>query len=214
MKARATPARAYVQGRRAEAAAANGARIVACAAELFLESGQPPTLDAVAERAHVTVQTILRRFGSKEGLFAASLAAGRDQVAAERGAITPGDVAGAIDNLLEHYDAWGDRSLRLLWLENSSAAAAAMVETGRRVHREWVAAAFGPLLDGRSPAVRRRRLAQLVTVTDVYAWKLLHRDQKLSRGQTRLALLELCHSIVAGGETTRPERPPRKGTPR
>jgi len=209
------PTRAYVQGRRAEAAQATGARIVAAAIELFLESGQEPTLDAVAARAEVAVQTVLRRYGSKEGLFAACLAEGSAEVEAERGTVTPGDVPGAIDNLLAHYDGWGERSLRLLSLEAKSPAAAAAVEGGRALHREWVATVFGPLLAGLTPAVRRRRLAQLVTITDVYAWKLLHRDQALSRAETRLALLELVEPLLASPESAAaPARAAKKGTSR
>lgn len=207
MKASPPSSRAYVQGRRAETAAANGARIVAAARDLFLETGLEPTLDAVAERAEVTVQTVLRRYGTKEGLFAAALSAGLDEVAAQRGAVAAGDVAGAIDNLLDHYDAWGDRSLRLLWLEGRSPAAGSVVASGRALHRDWVLAIFGPLLDGLAAPTRRLRVASLVTVTDVHVWKLLRRDQGLSRAETRTALIDLVEGLVARGPGSRRTRP-------
>jgi AcrR family transcriptional regulator len=204
--------RAYVQGRRAEAARETGERILAAAMALFLESGVEPTLDAVAARAEVAVQTVLRRYGSKEGLFAACLARGSSEVAAQRGAITPGDVPGAVRNLVAHYDEWGDRALRLLAMEDRGPAAAEVVASGRALHRDWVAMAFAPQLAACDARVRRRRLAQLVTVTDVYAWKLLHRDQGLSRADTRRALTELVEAVLR----TPPEaaRAPKKGSSR
>jgi AcrR family transcriptional regulator len=53
--------------------AATAERILDAAAGLFWEqpSGQIP-LDEVAWRAGVTVQTVIRRFGDKDGLFAAA----------------------------------------------------------------------------------------------------------------------------------------------
>jgi AcrR family transcriptional regulator len=190
------PARPYVQRRRAAAAAETGARILEAATRLFLVGGEEPTLDAVAAEAGVAVMTVLRRFGSKEGLFAACLDHGTAVVAAERNVVPPGDVPAAVDNLLDHYDAWGDRSLRLLWLAERSPAAQRVVEGGRALHRDWVARAFGPALDGLPDDARRLRLAQLVAVTDVYVWKLLHRDQGLDRADTRRALLGLLDPLT------------------
>jgi AcrR family transcriptional regulator len=185
--------RRYVQGRRADASAATAARILSAATELFLESGQEPTLDAVAARAEVAVQTVLRRFGSKDGLFTACVEAGSREVAAQR-AVRPGDVPGAIDNLLEHYDTWGERSLRLSSLEGAGPAAARVVASAREVHRTWVTTTFEPQLRAVPPEVRRVRTAQLVAVTDVYTWKVL--VQQLSRAETRAALLDLVERLL------------------
>jgi AcrR family transcriptional regulator len=191
------PARPYVQRRRAAAAAETGTRILEAATRLFLAGGgEEPTLDAVAAEAGVAVQTVLRRFGSKEGLFAACLDHGTAVVAAERNTVPPGDVPAAVDNLLDHYDAWGDRSLRLLWLAERSPAALRVVEGVRALHRDWVARAFGPQLAAVPAPDRPLRLAQLVAVTDVHVWKLLHRDQGLDRADTRRALLGLLDPLT------------------
>ena len=48
----------------------------------------------------------------------------------------------------------------------------------------------GPLV-GLEPRDRKRRLAEVVAICDVYMWKLLRRDAGLSRDQTELALIEL-----------------------
>ncbi len=196
MKFEVPSPRPYVQRRRAAAAAETAERILDAATRLFLAGGEVPTLDAVAAEAKVAVQTVLRRFGSKDGLFSACVDRGEATVAAQRGGVVPGDVAGAVDNLLDHYAEWGDRSLRLLGLAEQSSAAARVVAGGRALHRDWVARAFGPALDGLDDDARRLRLAALVAVTDVYVWKLLHRDQGLERADTRRALLGLLDPLT------------------
>jgi hypothetical protein len=62
---------------------------------------------------------------------------------------------------------------------------------GRAGHQEWVESVFAAALVGLRGKARRRRIAQLVAVTDVYAWKLLRRDKGLDRDQTIAAIREL-----------------------
>ncbi len=183
--------RIYTQGQRAEKTAASTERILETTRTLVLDLGHVPGLDVVAAEAGVSVQTILRKFGSKEGLLRASAESAMARVSAERNAVTPGDVSEAIDNLLDHYDAWGDRSLRLLSLEGQGPTFATLLAGTRALHRAWVERAFGPQLAALALDIRGRRLAQLVALTDVYVWKLLHRDQGLDREDTRTALTEL-----------------------
>ena len=67
------PVRAYRMVARAEAAEATARAIIAAARRLFSELPYDEvSLPAVAAAAGVTVQTLLRRFGSKDGLFAAA----------------------------------------------------------------------------------------------------------------------------------------------
>lgn len=189
--------RAYTQTRRAEAAQATGERILAATIELFLRDGDVPTLDAVATQAEVSVQTVLRRFGSKQGLFEAAVEAARGHVGATRGAAPVGDVPGAVANLLDHYAEWGDNSLRLLALAKTSPAAAEAVREGREVHRAWVERVFAPLLDGVPADERPRRVLQLVAATDVYVWGLLHRDLGHPRGEVEATVADLVTRILA-----------------
>jgi AcrR family transcriptional regulator len=65
--------RPYVMSARAEATARTGERILDAAIDLFWE--QPTdrlSLEDVARRADVSVQTVIRRFGGKDGLLAAA----------------------------------------------------------------------------------------------------------------------------------------------
>lgn len=192
--------RPYRQEVRAEATAATGRRILQAALDLYAERWiEQVTLEAVAARAGVTAQTVLRRFGSKEGLLAAAGDELERQVSAQRLAAPIGDVARALDNLLDHYEDMGDLVLRSLAQEGRSPAIGALMDRGRQFHYAWVERTFAPQLADLAAWDRDRRLAQLIAVTDVYVWKLLRRDQGLDRDATTLALRELIEGVLQAG---------------
>ena len=67
MKMVAPEKRAYRMGARAEAAERTAERIQSAAIGLFRSRPfSEVTLQAIADKAEVTLQTVLRRFGSKE----------------------------------------------------------------------------------------------------------------------------------------------------
>jgi AcrR family transcriptional regulator len=185
---------------RARAAERTGERILDAAVEVFFD--QPTTsisLDEVARRAGVTVQTVIRRFGGRDGLLTAAAERESEKVREER-EVSPGDVDGAVRVLVEHYERTGDRVLRMLAEEGRSETLREITDRGRRMHRDWCEAVFAPALAGLSPAQRARRLAQLVAVCDVYTWMLLRRQSGLSRKQTELALRELLKPLTERGQ--------------
>ncbi|MFJ4207927.1 TetR/AcrR family transcriptional regulator [Paenarthrobacter sp. NPDC089675] len=193
-----SPSRGYVMTKRAESAAATKAKVLDAAAAEFVH-GTPVagiTLDAVAARAGVSVQTVLRHFGDKDRLFTATAERQAARVAAERDAAVPGDLAGAAVNLAEHYERDGNLALRLLAEETSSPFMAAVTANGRAYHRSWCAQVFGPFLAGLDGDERTRRLAQFVAVCDVYVWKLLRQDAGLGREAYIQAVLELLEPLT------------------
>jgi AcrR family transcriptional regulator len=199
MKSQVAPRRPYRMVARAEAAAATGERILDAALGLFWElPGERVSLDEVARRAGVTVQTVIRRFGGREGLFATAAAREAERVRRQRDEAPAGDAAGAVRVLVDHYEAMGDRVLRLLAEEERVPALHEIADQGRAYHRDWCARVFAAALEGREGVELRRRLAQLVAVCDVYVWKLLRRDAGLSRRQTELALVELLEPMLEG----------------
>jgi AcrR family transcriptional regulator len=182
---------------RAEAAHANGERILAVVQELFAERlYDQVSLEDVAGRAEVAVRTVIRRFTSKELLFAAVAESRASKIRGERDKVAEGDVPGAIRRLLSTYETWGDEVLHLLAQERRTSTIAMGVQAGREYHRASVERVFSPLLEGAEPIMRDRRLAQLVMVTDVYAWKVLRRDLGLGRGDVEASLLELVGEII------------------
>jgi AcrR family transcriptional regulator len=193
--------RAYVMTSRARSTQETGERILDATVALFAERPYAQlTLRAVADRAHVTVQTVIRRFGDKEGLTAAAAERSRSQIAVQRGAAPVGNIAGAVDNLVAHYEEAGDLSLRLLAEEQSVPQLAELAELGRGLHRDWCARVFAPYLLHLRGADRTRRMAQLVAVCDVYTWKLLRRDAGLSQRQVATALIELLEPLTSKGQ--------------
>ncbi len=183
--------RPYRMRARAESAAETGRRILEAVIELHRERFfDQVSLEDIAERAGVTVQTVLRRFGSKEQLIEAAAEEGNRQVMHQREQAPVGDIEGAVKNLMEHYEEWGDTALRLLAQEERVAAFRSITDTARSLHYEWVERTFGPLLAKRTGEERRRLLAELIAICDVYFWKLLRRDLGLSREQTELAIRE------------------------
>jgi AcrR family transcriptional regulator len=184
--------RPYRMVARAEAARATASRVLDVALELFTDNPyEDISLEEVAKRAAVTKRTVLRRFGSKEELFVAAMERAVDEMMRQRDAAPVGDAAGAVANLVEHYERWGANRLRLLSQEDRIPIVAENVEGGRRYHWSWVERTFAPLIDGLQGSTRKRRVAALVVITDVYTWKLLRRDLGLSRADTERVLLEL-----------------------
>jgi AcrR family transcriptional regulator len=139
------------------------------------------TLESVAAAAGCSKQTLLRHFGTKDGLFEQAVARGFERVRAERFAAPPGDVPAAVDNLLDHYDRWGAYALRLGDVRGAGARA-------RRLHHEWVDHAFAP---------DARRRPALIALCDVHAWRLLSEDLGLTREQVRTTLIESVEALAA-----------------
>src|ERR1700742_3552841 len=114
-RAPSTP-RTYKQTRRADTTEQTRAAILAAAGAVFREDpGVDPSLEAVAARAGVSTRSVIRHFGSKDGLLEAAIAAGIEQAATTRHA-EPGDVDGAVRSIVAHYEAMGDEVMRWLAL--------------------------------------------------------------------------------------------------
>jgi AcrR family transcriptional regulator len=154
------------------------------------------SLEAVAAKAGVTKQTALRHFGSKEGLIEAALRRLSEGVRRERARAPIGDVPGAVRNLVEHYERYGDMMVRLLGQGHWFYLVRKATDHGQQVHLEWVRRTFEPQLARiADDQARQLRLAQLVAVCDVYVWKLLRRDMALDAPQTEAALIELIEGL-------------------
>jgi AcrR family transcriptional regulator len=189
---------------RAKAAEATWGKILESARGLFAELPYDQvSLDAVAVRAGVTVQTVLRRFGSKEALLAAVAEWRSARIRAERDATEVGDLAGAIANLVEDYERWGNEVLYFLAQEDRISAIREVTQRGRAYHHAWVRRIFAPQLRRLAPEEQERRIVQLIAVTDLYTWKILRRDLDLGRDEVEEALRDLTGRIVRGSPRAR-----------
>jgi AcrR family transcriptional regulator len=191
--------RTYRQTARADATERTRGAILDAARELFRADPQlDPSLDAVAARAGVSTRTVIRQFGSKEGLLEAAIVAGVEAAAVSRHA-EPGDVEGGVRALVTHYEGIGDDVMRWLALADRLPFVRRVTESGVESHYAWVEAVFAPDLDGLPRGERRARRAALATATDVYVWHLLRRREGLGREATRAAMLAMVEAARDGG---------------
>jgi len=177
--------RIYTQVARAHAAAETEQRILLAATELFAERRiDEVRLEDVAERAGVSTKTVKRRFGTRDVLARAFIEAAAKQNLEMRNAVQPGDVRGAITMILEMYELVGDSVMGILSLEGRLEVITEMAAKGRELHEAWLERVFGPRCSP-DPAQRAHQLSLLLIATDVFTWKLLRRDRRLSLQQTR-----------------------------
>jgi AcrR family transcriptional regulator len=181
--------RGYVKVARAEAEEQTRAALLDAADEAFLSGPwEQATLDVMARAAGVTKQTLLRHFGSKEGLLEQALRRAVDAVEEQRFGVPPDDIAGAVDNLLEHYEKLGGRAMRSSNLELDGPLAD-LGRRARQMHYDWVELAFGGWFAASGAPQRRRLRAALITICDVQAWWVLSHDLELSRTEVRATLI-------------------------
>jgi AcrR family transcriptional regulator len=181
-------ARPYRQTQRAAAANANTERIMEATLELYVERPfDQITLAAVAERAGVGLQTVIRRAGTKDGLVRMSREWIAQQVEDARGEPTsdPDEIA---DALRRQYERWGAAAARTLQQEDVSPALAESARGGRKAHREWLETAF--------PDAPGDVIARLIGVCGVELWNVLRRDGGLTAEETRDTVARLIRSVI------------------
>ena len=203
-----TATRRYTQTVRAVSAQATGKQILdAFLARLMTQWFDEITLDSIAEDAGVTVQTILRRFGGKEGLLENAVKILAVQIRARRGPATA-DIESLVHRVIEDYETTGDAVIGLLALEPRHPALKEVLDFGRGEHRQWTSMAFAEVLGKFDAAARNAALDALVVVMDVYTWKLLRRDMRRSVAATATVMKKLIRATIA--EFNEPNKPNRK----
>jgi AcrR family transcriptional regulator len=173
--------RRYAMTARAAKAAATRTRIRVSAMELYCQRPiEEFTLDEVAQRAGVAVRTILRAFPSKEALLYGAL-----EELVKSGAslkvTRAGDVGAAVAAIFDVYETMGDLVMQRLNDEERHPGLKPLLDQGRENHRNWVKGTFAPYLEEERGSERTQLLNALIAATDVYVWKLLCRDRRLSR---------------------------------
>jgi AcrR family transcriptional regulator len=134
-------------------------------------------LEDVARDAGVTVQTVIRLFGGKDGLIDATMDRMADAINLSRGS-AEGDVSLLVKRIVEDYEQVGDLVMRLLAQEERYPAIRKVTDFGRSEHRASLAKAFEAALSPLPEPEARRRLDALVVATDLYVWKLIRRDMR------------------------------------
>ncbi len=172
-----TGKRRYQMSKRAESAAQTAADIFEATTEIWHENPIGDiTLEAIAERANVSVRTIIRRYGSKEGLFESCIKDHSEKMESHRDKARPGDVEDVIRCLLLDYEAHGDAMIRTLAAEEQLEVAGRILKLGREYHRAWCERMFAPFLPEKESEEYTPLLRAFVASTELYLWKLVRRD--------------------------------------
>ena len=189
--------RTYTMAARADGMVATRERIVRGALRLALEQPyEGITLAAIAEAAGVSHQTVLNHFESKEKVGAAAAEVLSRETTAARERARPGDSGGAVAILVGEYERFGDASARWAVASEQLGSLAPLLDTARTNHQAWLERIFADSLPNVSER-RRRAVHALHAATDVYTWKLLRRDLRLSRAATERIMLDLVNGILA-----------------
>jgi AcrR family transcriptional regulator len=182
---------------RAEAEAFTHQRIISATLSLYTEKWLDQiTLDEIAKRAGVSVQTVLRHFGSAEALISAAGRAANDRAIQQRQDPPVGDIPRAVASLMDHYEDMAPTGLRTLALEGRYSELDALLLEGRQKHQGWVERVFSPYLNRASKKDRQRLKVQLASLCDMYMWKLIRVDGGLSREQAEVALKEMLTALL------------------
>jgi AcrR family transcriptional regulator len=188
--------RPYVQVARAAARDRTREALLDAAEEAFFSVGwEQISLEGIAADAGVTKQTLLRHFGSKDGLFEHTCARAFERVRAQRMSAPTHDIEGAVDNLLDHYDDVGERAL-MLAAADGDGRVAQIGRMGREFHYEWVEHAFGSWLAAARGRARARKRATLIALCDVHTWWLLSHDLDLPRAEVRATLIDAIRRLL------------------
>jgi AcrR family transcriptional regulator len=186
--------RRYSQVKRAQSSGRTRTALLDAAEAIFFAGGwDQASLESIAARAGVSKQTLLRHFGSKDGLLAAGAERGLETVAEERATAPADDIEGAVGNLLDHYEARGDQGLKLAAMDGDGAIA----EFGRRarqLHYDWIDHAFGAWIERAGEPERTR--AALIAICDVHTWRLLAHDLTLDRAEVQRTLTLMIRRLL------------------
>jgi AcrR family transcriptional regulator len=190
-------ARRYRQQLRAQQAEETAERVLDAAEQLFArEAFDRVSLATVAEASGVSIPTLQRRFGNKEGLVAAVGARVRARVEGQRS--TRGSVKADLDALVRHYELEGPMVWHLLRQEPEVPTFKAALDGGRALHRAWVEQVFSKVLRRLTGPARARRVDALVAATDLYVWKLLRIDLGRSRAAVTRTMRVLADAAARG----------------
>jgi AcrR family transcriptional regulator len=190
--------RPYKQVARAQAQQRTREALLEAAVEEFTRGNWAKvSLEALARRAKVTKQTLLRHFGTKDGLLMQAMASSAAEMLKQRWSAPQGDIEGAVENVLDHYEAWGERSRRVgAWLESGPPALANLSQMGRQVHHNWIDYAFAPQLEQLHGKDLVRSRAALIVLCDVQTWWLLSHELGFARSEVAATLTNAIERLL------------------
>ncbi len=186
--------RRYDMSRRSAQAVRTRESIISATEKLLRSTRiEEVSLQAIAEEAGTTMQTVLRHMESRDGCFVAVSEVVAARVEKQRGRSAYDSRDEAVADLVAHYEAEGRLMLNLLAQERKEDAfITAMLRKGRTYHREWVQRCLISQQGRRSVT----DIDALVLATDIYAWKLLRLDLGRSARSVVAVMSRVVNSIL------------------
>jgi AcrR family transcriptional regulator len=190
--------RPYLQFARQKQTDSNTARIVEAAISIVGSARRLSeiTLEGIAAQSGLTVRTVLRRFGSRDGVLQAAFSRLSEKLKRDRPSTPPGNIAAALGSLLHQYEENGDLIIKALDQEHELPLLHQLMEYGRAQHRGWIIEVFAPYLTRLPRVHREQRIIDLYAATDVYLWKLFRRDLRIGKKATAEAFRHLVSGLV------------------
>ncbi|QEW04093.1 TetR/AcrR family transcriptional regulator [Microbacterium lushaniae] len=197
--------RTYRMSARADAAERTAERIVdAMLARLRTTPYERVRLEDVAADADVTVQTVIRRFGSKAVLMTTTVERELGRIAAKREAAARSTPTETVRALVEHYEEYGLLILKTYAEAPLVPGLPEIAARGRAYHVDWCRRTFAEHLHpGLDQPTRARRSAQIVALCDATTWRVLRVDGDLDADTTERALTELLLPLLHGTDSSR-----------
>ena len=155
------------------------------------------TLDQIAAEAGTTRQTVIRLFGGKDGLVEAFVEQFAKGVKQRRVMPKNASHRNVAEALFEDYEAIGDFVIRMLAQEDRHPVLSLWHNIGRATHRGWISKSFEAALPAEG-SERDTMINQLVIAGDVYTWKLLRRDFKLSVDRALAVMSSMFAKLLKG----------------
>lgn len=207
--------RPYRKGARADATEVLRTRILdALYAAMRVDDYDLITLNAVAENAGTTRQTVIRLFGGKDGVLAALFERLDAHIAESRFDAGNCDLAVLARSVVTELEISGDLVLRLLRQESRVPIIKQRFAETRKHHLATLRNELAPLLERLDPRIAETALLQARAVTDTLFWSVLRKDMKLDASTTEATLLSLLRKIFADAPSnpTRRRRDGSRGT--
>ena len=201
MTANPSPRSYTMRARAASSAQTADAILEAAYARFRANNYDDVSLADVADGAGVALKTVLRRFGSKDGLLLAVAEKFRAREHAGR-RVRAGDIPAAARILARRYEDSMDVLARFWPLEDRVASVGSVLANARAYHREWLSETFAPYLPHRG-ALHEQRLCELIGATELYTWHLWRRRMGASAATAEQALVETLRALVAHWATER-----------
>lgn len=188
--------RTYRKKARARSEEATGKAILDAAYQEFSrELFDRVTLNRIAELSGVTVQTVIRRFSSKEELFRQFALREEKRILMQRNVPEEEGLESAIHALIRHYERDGELVINFLAQENQFEEIKKITDHGRKIHNEWVKKYCHQLLKGDTQEDRKLKLFAAITATDIGTWKLLRKDYGMEPEKIAGVMMTLLNGI-------------------